>query len=680
MMRHTLPPFLFFLVIIHCCYGQQYVVDKKMHHLRNGEVQEWSAFPIKADHQELLIRFSGNKNDNEQTLYLRQYDVKLNWRILINDHDIGSLVTDEKDLIAYYKIPSGILQSGDNHLQIKTADAVSDDIMVGEIVLDNRPVTTLLSEATVKIDVFDEQNVILPSHITIVNDKGALQTVSAEEKEHLAIRPGNVYTANGKASFSMPAGTYTIYAGRGFEYGIDSVKLVLKTGDRFHKKIILKREVPTEGWISSDTHIHTYTHSGHGDATDKDRVITIAGEGVELPVITDHNAHIDLQQEALANGVRKYFTPVVGNEVTTKVGHFNIFPITPGETVADHRAEDWNSLSNNIKKESSEKAIILNHARDIHIGFRPHDPKLFISAAGMRKDHEKFFANAMEVLNSGSQQTDIMQLFRDWFAMLNHGQFITPVGSSDSHDVSRFIVGQGRTYVRSDDQDPGKINVEQAVKNFLQGKVMVSAGLLTEITVNEKFGPGDVVSSADEITVSVRVLGPGWTKAERVTIYANGIKIREESIKDGTVSGVKWADTWQLNLPKHDIFLVAIAEGPGNNMPFWSIAKPFQHESPEWQPKVIGSTGAVWIDADKNGKRNCAYDYASELFSKTKTDPVKLVRSLAVYDQAIAVQAAVLLWQKGNDLREEPISRALRNAPPATREGFRVVIEDLYQE
>ena len=103
-----------------------------------------------------------------------------------------------------------------------------------------------------------------------------------------------------------------------------------------------------------------------------------------------------------------------------------------------------------------------------------------------------------------------MNLFYDWFGMLNRGYFITPVGSSDSHDVSRYIVGQGRTYIQSSDENVGKINIDTAIKSFMEGRVMVSMGLMTKITVNDKYGPGDLVPASASIKVTVEVWGPAW--------------------------------------------------------------------------------------------------------------------------------------------------------------------------
>ena len=103
--------------------------------------------------------------------------------------------------------------------------------------------------------------------------------------------------------------------------------------------------MPTPGFVACDTHVHTLTHSGHGDATDVERAITLAGEGVELPIATDHNKQVDYHAAAVKAGVRKYFTPVVGNEVTTSVGHFNVFPLPAGGPVPDFKAKDWKGVA-----------------------------------------------------------------------------------------------------------------------------------------------------------------------------------------------------------------------------------------------------------------------------------------------------------------------------------------------
>ena len=337
---------IFFLLGMSCsCYGQL-VVENAIHHVRNTSVREWSEFPDEAKEKELYVQFPSRGNKTSQTLSLLQYDVKLNWRILLNDRDIGALIPDEKKMKVYFSIPAGTLREGQNTLVIKCKDEVSDDIMVGNIKIDTRPLEIVLSEAALEVDVSEMNTTkLLPSKITIINTDGVLQSVTSSNKIDLAIRPGVVYTATGRAYISLPAGSYKIYAGRGFEYGIDSAEVTVRPGDRIQKSLRISREVSTEGWISSDTHIHTFTHSRHGDATIEERAITLAGEGIEFPIMTDHNLYVDIKPAAKSANVLQYFTPVVGDELTTKFGHFNVFQTTPGTPVIDHNVKDWNEVN-----------------------------------------------------------------------------------------------------------------------------------------------------------------------------------------------------------------------------------------------------------------------------------------------------------------------------------------------
>ena len=240
--------------------------------------------------------------------------------------------------------------------------------------------------------------------------------------------------------------------------------------------------------------------------------------------------------------------------------------------------------------------IILNHARDIHSGTRPFGPKWQNGAVGENLKGWKLQSNAMEVLNSGATQTDTLELMRDWMTQLNRGNFLTPVGCSDSHDVNRYIVGQGRTYIRCDDKDPANIDRNVAIDNFLKGRVMVSFGLLTEMTVNKKYHPGDLVPvSKDEkkLTVNLRVLGPHWVNASRIQLYSNGQLLREKNIKDfkSSQKGVKWSGQWEIEIPRHDVHLVAIATGPGIEKSYWKTAKPYQPTSPNFVSEIMGASG-----------------------------------------------------------------------------------------
>lgn len=649
------------------------VIEAPLHHLRAGTQREWADFPAEARGASLTTKFQSKANTGEQTLRLRQQDVKQTWKVLLNGKELGRLITDENYTELVLPVPAGRLVDGENILVVEAVGRVSDDIRVGEISLDDRGVKEVLSEAAVEIVVREEvrgERVPVPCRVTVLNSRGALATTGAASTERLAVRPGVIYTADGTARFSLPAGEYTVYAGRGFAYGIDSARVSVKAGDMARKELTIRREVATPGFVSCDTHVHTLTHSGHGDSTDVERVITLAGEGIELPIATDHNKQIDHHAVAVKADVRKYFTPVVGNEVTTTVGHFNVFPLPVGGPVPDFNAKDWKGVAAALGRPASPRVVILNHARDLHSKFRPFGPERHLALTGEDLDGWELPANAMEVVNSGAQHTDPMRLVRDWFGMLNGGAFLTPVGSSDSHDVSRYIVGQGRTYVRCKDDRPGELDVEEAVKNFAEGRVMVSCGLLAEITVDGKYGPGDLAPAKGDVVVSVRVLGPAWATADRVELYANGVKVHEAAIEDKGKAGEKWAGKWTLPRPTHDTHLVAVASGPGVEGLFWPIAKPYQPTSPTVRKRVLGLTGAVWVDADGDGKRTSARDYARKAVRDAGADWRKAVRTLAGYDEAVAAQAARLLRVAGVSPSAKDVRDAAGVAGAQVLRGF----------
>lgn len=665
------------------------LLESRLVHLRSGPVREWSEFPATADGSEFDRKFPAKTNDREFSLKLRQQDVKQGWRITLNGQALGELTRDENDMVLYLAIPAGRLVDGENALRIEPSsrrDQTSDDIRVGQARIEPRPVREVLSKGTVEVTVTDsDQGRLLPCRLTIVDADGALQSVGAHSNEQIAVRPGTIYTASGQAKFGVPAGRYTIFAGRGFEYSLAQTQVVVAAGETAQTQLSIRREVPTEGYVSCDTHIHTLTHSGHGDSSITERLITLAGEGIELPIATDHNIHVDYEPLARELHLRQQFTPVMGNEVTTSVGHFNVFPILPGARVPDHKSKDWSTIFEEIFQTPGVRVVILNHARDLHSGVRPFGPKLHNAVVGENLNGWPMRFNAMEVVNSGAVQSDVQRLFRDWMSLLNRGYSVTPVGSSDSHDVARHFVGQGRTYIRCDDRDPGQLDVGTAVTNFLQGHVMVSYGLLTELTVDDKYHSGDLVpppadqSSKQHLAVHVRILGPHWTKANRVLLYSNGTLIREErlpNVREKTLAtGVLWEGRWELPRPRHDVHLVAIALGPGIDGAFWRTAKPYQPASPDWDSQVIGCSGAVWIDGDRNGRRDSAYDYAKKTRSRATDDLPKLVAALASYDEAVAAQAAHLLRLSGVSLQSEVLQTELKAAPASVQVGFRAYAE-----
>lgn len=637
-----------------------------LHTIRTGDAPEWDSFQGRSwTPASFAFRFHSVPNEREHALLLWQDNVKHRWGVELNGRKLGELHVLEVPALAAFAVPAGLLRDGENAVRL-LPPREKEDIAVGLIRLDPRPLAEVLEAARLDVEVTDAGAGPGPCRITIEDaDHRALAPIRAIPGRKLALRPGVVYTPDGKASLSLPAGTYKVSAGRGFEYSLESRVVTLPPGKPASLRLEIRREVPTGMLAACDTHVHTLELSGHGDASVEERMLTLAGEGIELPVATEHNRHASYRAAAEKTGMGRHFTAIDGNEVTTAKGHFNVFPVAPGAAVPDAKVTDWPRLMESIRA-SGAQVIVLNHPRSLHNNFVPFAPENFNGVTGENRRGFEFTFDAVELLNSGALRSDYFQVYRDWFALLNYGHRVTGVGSSDSHDVNRYVVGQGRTYVACRDADPGRIDVAEVVKSLREGRALVSLGLLTRIQVDGRFEVGDLATGLkDEVTVDVSVWGPGWTKAEEIALYANGVRIREARV-EGRRAGEKARALWKLPRPAQDTHLVAIATGPGVRDPAWPIPYPYQPSTSAWTPLVIGSTNPVWLDADGDGRFAAPRAWARRLVGKHGTDPAKLLPALAPFDEAVAAQAASLLQAAGVDVRQFPLD----GLPASVAAGF----------
>jgi hypothetical protein len=615
----------------------------------------------------LDLPFPAHPNAAERTLLIRQDFVRSPWGVLLNDQKLGTLEVQENALWIALAIPGSSLREGENRLSI-VPTVEREDILVGPIRMEERSREEVLTACSLEVQLRDaDTRRPLPGRITVVDGQGTLAALKERPGQALAVRPGVIYTPSGLAKFTLPPGEYTIYGSRGPEYGVDRQRCSVVPGDTQHRTLEIRREVPTPHLASCDTHLHTLEVSRHGDCSLLERAITLAGEGVELAIATEHDRHASYEEAALRAGVRDSFTPIRGCEITTAVGHFNIFPVSPDVSLPDPSLKEWPSLLRSIRGTPGVRVVILNHPRSLHSGFVPMGDRNFNGVTGESRRGWDFSFDAMELLNSGALRSDWMQVYRDWFALLNSGRRITGVGSSDSHTVNFRIVGQARTYVRCQNEDPGRIDPDEACEAILKGRALVSLGLVTDMRVNDRFGIGDLATGLGaELQVRVTVNGPSWAQADRVELFANGSRIREEHLRPAPGGVLRAQVEWKIPRPPNDTYLVAIASGPGVREPFWPCPRPYQPTSRVFLPRVIGSTNPIWLDADGDGKFTPPRAVAAEAVRQWAGDPARLILELSRYDEAVASQAAGLLDAQGLDPQRYPLA----NASEPVRRGF----------
>lgn len=136
------------------------------------------------------------------------------------------------------------------------------------------------------------------------------------------------YTEEGTATITARPGTYAVVVSRGPEYErVEIPNVVLEPGSQRSVRAEIRRVVDTEGYVAADFHLHS-VYSLDSFAPLDERIMSYAGEGLELVVSTDHNFVVDYEPTIAALGVERFVRSLVGLELTTMDrGHFNGFPL-----------------------------------------------------------------------------------------------------------------------------------------------------------------------------------------------------------------------------------------------------------------------------------------------------------------------------------------------------------------
>ena len=153
--------------------------------------------------------------------------------------------------------------------------------------------------------------------------------------------------------------------------------------------------------------------------------------------------------------------------------------------------------------------------------------------------------------------------------------------------------------------------------------------------------------------------------------------IREADIPEAAARrpGSKWKKTWVLPRPRHDVHLVAAVTGESDAFPFHPIAKTYQPVSPDWRPYIFGSTGAVWIDVDGDGKPTSARRHAAWIADSVEDSLSAVIDKLAVCDEAVSTQAAAELEARGVDIDSEKARRRIAGGSRVARRGFKAYLD-----
>jgi hypothetical protein len=603
------------------------VLDARLHHLGNDRTPEWTEAPADPEGQRLDIDFESRTHATDWMLYLRQRSIDNVWRIVVNGKEVARLVPGAELVERWYSLPAGSLRDGTNRVSF-VPDTPTDDVVIGDVRLVERSAREVFDLQKLSIRVVDASDASpLPARVTLVGQGGTKPLLLFATPAVTATRDGVLYL-DGEATVELPRGTYACFATRGSEWSLASSAVTLGASPA-RLELALRREVDTAGFVACDTHLHTLQFSGHGDASALERQVTLAGEGVELAVATDHNHQTDYGIFQRELGLQRWYTPVVGNEVTTDIGHFNGFPFDPAMPRAPFRSRDIVTIVQGMR-ELGALAVILNHPRWPSTTDSPFGHHHLDRLTGRFDPPLELPVDATEMINSTTEELDALALFRDWFALLNRGVRLFAVGSSDSHTVGE-PVGQGRTWIPSSTDDPAAIDVSAACAAIREGRTSIGLGIFATALVDGRPAMGltfDRSSDAAPFVFDLRVQAPGWIHPRKVTVFANGRAAATLELE--RTDGKALDRTLRVEVPlaaRNDAWIVAVVEGEAIDTPAW----------PSLNKYTLAATNPMFIDRDGNGYTSPGS--AASAFAPKATDATVAAR-FAELDGAHSVQLA----------------------------------------
>ncbi|CAG0971669.1 hypothetical protein BURK2_01328 [Burkholderiales bacterium] len=441
----------------------------------------------------------------------------------------------------------------------------------------------------VAVSVTDETGSPVPARITVVgfdpspepklvtsslsgNDTttGVFEDPTSDPLAHGITRV--VYTdANGQASFDLEPSTYEIVVSRGTEYSAFSAPLGVGAGNTSNVSAQIARVISTPGFVSSDYHVHAL-NSPDSSVSNIDRVRQFAGEGVDNVIMTDHDAHTDLDPVIASLGMTPFVASTVGEEITSfDYGHFNAYPlgidpsrVSKGST--DHggaapigldfpSAGSYNlspaqihaAVLSDPVNTSPEIAVQINHISShfepLKIDSALTPPQSLLGPteqASFRLDpsipnlYHHF--PALELWNGHNRSHLLSEFLNErigiWMNLLNQGLATTAIADTDTHEFLNVRGGGARTWTASSTDAPPAIVDDEIGASVKTGRAIGGQGIFVNARLLANDGSGGVADlglgsntlvsvSNHQVDLEIRVQAPLWAEYDRIEVYVN---------------------------------------------------------------------------------------------------------------------------------------------------------------
>lgn len=413
-----------------------------------------------------------------------------------------------------------------------------------------------------------------------------------------------LFSLTGDETFPVPPGDYTAVASRGYEYEIHQENLTVIEGDTTEFAASLDHSVDTTGQMSGDFHIHTiFSSDSHEPVID--RVKHLAGEGLEIPVVTDHDVQVDWTPFVEELGAGPWVKIINGTEISPTSGHFNSWPVVRPDGVSEYysvaymlydetmtavRRYEHPEMWDVMLADYAAEIFQINHPRSGGGGwltYLQYDPTSGVGALDQSKWREDF--HAIEVFNGGGGAE--VEL-KDWFSFLDQGLNYTMTGNSDSHTMDSEL-GNPRNLVVMPTDDPLEADQDDMIDAVLAHRSQVTSGPVITFGI-DGFGIGDLVANhgAGDVEAQITVQAPSWMSVNYVEVLSNHGTVIFSDTVDPSANVVRYDETVNLSVGDDAYFVVRAGHTTAKLGP----VNPGQN--------TYAITNPIWVDIDDNGVFN----------------------------------------------------------------------------
>jgi hypothetical protein len=441
----------------------------------------------------------------------------------------------------------------------------------------------------------------------------------------------------------VPPAEYEVVVTRGPEYSAYRERITINAGATTSVNAVVARVLDTAGFVSGDHHVHMI-NSLDSSVTRAERLITMAAEGVEYFVATDHDFVTDLSDDLEQLGLEDFLTTGIGEEITTfNYGHFNAYPLTrqadqvAGGPIDWGRAgvepgRDYPSLGSyelspaelidaakaRLEPGPESGVVQVNHFNSSMLGYfqitgidtaldppqSSVDPSLIRQDPSLTNLYDDGYTALELWIEASREQTQLLldANLGDWFNLLNQGRIKAGIADSDTHHTAIVQAGGPRSYLASSTDLPSEIDGTELALSVNEGKLIATNGPFVGVLLHGDadavagLGAGQsnlVAATGGDATIDVHVESPDWAEFDTIEIYANTVPVPVEDEGPHGITVPRYTVTPTMVLTAGTDFTVGTRGGAPATSLVADVEVPLSVDRDTWVVVLVKGTDGV---------------------------------------------------------------------------------------